>query len=266
MKVMNLLRQALYPRRFGVMLKKLFRRMGDPPGLLSARENLEWIKSNCSSFSIVADQLDSDLWQESLRISNEMESHANAVLSKIDHKLGGGAVYPFLYFLTRYLKPTHVVETGVAAGYSSYAFLAAMKMNGGGTLYSSDFPYFRLPDPEKLIGIVVPNALKSNWKLFIEGDETNLRKIRNLVEQVHLFHYDSDKSYAGRRFAMEILEGWLSQDGIILMDDIQDNSFFHDYAMIKNSLPWRIFEYHGKYVGMIGTLLNRTSSSGRKTD
>jgi hypothetical protein len=35
------------------------------------------------------------------------------------------------------------------AGFSSSAILTALKENGEGILYSSDFPYFRIKNPEK---------------------------------------------------------------------------------------------------------------------
>ena len=44
-----------------------------------------------------------------------------------------------LFFLTRFLKPNIVLETGVANGYSSKAILYAIKKNKKGSLFSSDF-------------------------------------------------------------------------------------------------------------------------------
>jgi hypothetical protein len=199
--------------------------------------------------------LDAALWDESERVSKDLETRAEKILSGIEYELGGGGGYPFLYFITRYLKPGCIVETGVAAGYSSYAFLAAIKKNEKGRLYSSDFPYFRLPNPEKLIGVVVEESLKDNWELFIDGDEANLPKIMSAILEVDIFHYDSDKSYAGRKFAMTMAEGRLSKSALVLMDDIQDNSFFHDYVTQRKIPVWSIFEFQGKYVGMIGSLV-----------
>ena len=43
--------------------------------------------------------------------------------------------------------------------------LQAIEKNNVGKLFSSDFPYFRLENPEQYIGIVVPNDLKKNWRL-----------------------------------------------------------------------------------------------------
>ena len=248
----SLLAQTMNPKMLPVMLKKLQKRFFDGAGSLSIDENLDWLRSNCTSFSSLAQDMDATLWAEAEEVSNKLEIDAKAILDPIGILLGGGGVYPFLYFLTRYLKPSCIVETGVAAGFSSSVFLSAIKVNQKGRLYSSDFPYFRIQDPEKYIGIVVEQSLKSDWALYIDGDEANIPKILDQVKSVDIFHYDSDKSYSGRKFVMEKIESRMSPNGIILMDDIQDNSYFHDYLKLKNITEWKIFEFQGKYVGMIG--------------
>ena len=69
-------------------------------------------------------------------------------------------------------------QTGVAAGWSSYAILESLKKNGQGQLYSSDFPYYRLEKPEQYIGILAKNEANiSNWYLDIEGDDKALPEI-----------------------------------------------------------------------------------------
>ncbi len=236
------------------MAKKVGRRFFGEWGQLSYSSNLAWMKANTSSFEELAVGLDRSLWLESELVSHRLEIHAGMVLARIDYDLGGGGVYPFLYFITRYLQPKCVVETGVAAGYSSSAFLAALKANATGRLYSSDFPYFRLPKPEQFIGVVVEETLRDRWKLLIEGDEVNLPKILSQIDEVDIFHYDSDKSHRGRKFAISLIAPRMATGGIILMDDIQDNSFFHDYVVENSVAHWRVFEFKGKYVGMIGDL------------
>lgn len=234
------------------MLKKLRKRIHDTQGLHSHEDNLRWITHHCSNFSTMAKELDPALWKETEEVSIQLKKHAQHVLATIPYTFGGGGVYPFLYFLTRYTHPETIVETGVATGLSSYAFLSAMKTNGKGTLHSSDFPYLRLPNPERYIGIVVADNLKENWHLYIEGDEFNLPKILETVQDIDLFHYDSDKSYSGRKFAMSKVENRMKKNGIILIDDIQDNSFFYDYVEMRKVSNWKVFEFEGKYIGMIG--------------
>ena len=87
------------------------------------------------------------------------------------------ANYFLLYFLVRKFCPKIIVETGVAAGWTTLSILRALDKNQVGKLYSSDFPYFRLPDPEKFIGILVPKHYKENWCLYIKGDENNIKEI-----------------------------------------------------------------------------------------
>lgn len=253
--IANILTQAVKPSRFWVMVKKVRKRFFDEYGDHSRAANRRWLAANCSSFEAVATDLAPDLWRESQRVSAAIERRGNEILDEIDHQLGGGACYPFLYFLTRFFKPRFVVETGVAAGFSSYAFLMALEANGRGRLFSSDFPYFRLPDPEKYIGVVVPRSLEERWTLYIDGDDANLPRILDSVDHVDLFHYDSDKSYAGRRSAMMTIEGHLSEDAIVMMDDVGDNAFFYDYVESNDIENWNVFEFRGKYVGVIGDLL-----------
>ena len=225
-KIKNIAAQALKPSRFLVMVKKVFKRLWDKKGRHTNEENLHWLAANSSSFQQLALSLDTNLWHEAGMVAASIEKQAAMILENIEYELGGGGAYPLLYFLTRYMEPDCVVETGVAAGFSSYAFLLAIKANQKGALYSSDFPYFRIPDPEKYVGVIVEETLREGWNLYLDGDEVNLPKIVNAAEKVDIFHYDSDKSYSGREFALSTISDSLSDRGIILMDDIQDNSFF----------------------------------------
>lgn len=252
--MINILSQALNLDRFKVMYKKVVRRFFDSKQSLTKDGNLDWLKKVCTSFEAFAANIDAQLWKDSIEAGDKIKKDAQLKLSEIKHQMGGGGHYQLLHFMVKLLDPEIVVETGVAAGFSSYALLKAIQENKKGRLYSSDFPYFRLPEPEKLIGIVVPEELKSNWELFIEGDEINLKKILERIgnKTVDLFHYDSDKSYAGRTFAMKTLQPKMSENGIIIFDDIQDNSFFYDLVNNPNDYKWYVFEFEGKYVGMIG--------------
>lgn len=249
----NIAAQALKPRRFAVMTDKVFERIAERRRKASESENMAWIRSNLSDYADVARKLDSSLWQQSLARAKEIEASSEKILSCIPYDLGGGGVYPFLHFLVRYMKPRNAVETGVAAGFSSYAFLDALEMNGSGTLYSSDFPYFRLPHPEQYIGILVPSHLRTRWRLLIDGDQRNLARIvGELGGAIELFHYDSDKSYIGRKRAMDAVQPRLDKNAVIIMDDIQDNSFFRDYVLKRAGNSYKVFEFGGKYVGMVG--------------
>ena len=251
----NVFRQSLKPSRFLVMLNKVLNRLFSYKGTLSKNKNLKWIKDNVSDISTFANNISPSLWEEALKQSEILEHKANKTLEKINYHLGGGAAYPLLYFLTRYLRPENVLETGVAAGFSSYAILSALEKNGKGKLFSSDFPYFRIKDPEKYIGIVVEKNLKKNWHLFVEGDENNLSKIFKKVNQIDMFSYDSDKTYVGKLKTFKEVYKFLTENSVIILDDIQDDSFFYDFIQKNNISNWKLFEFQNKYFGVIGDLI-----------
>lgn len=251
----NVFRQTLKPSRFFVMLNKVYSRLFSYEGSLNKDQNLKWIKENVSDVSIFANNISSSLWEEAIMQSKTLEKDAKKTLEKIEYDLGGGAAYPLLYFLTRYLRPENVLETGVAAGFSSYSILSALQKNQKGTLYSSDFPYFRIKDPEKYIGIVVKKKLRKNWHLYVEGDENNLPKILKRIKIIDMLSYDSDKTYAGRSKTFKKLFNSLSENSVIIMDDIQDNSFFYDYIQDNNIPNWKVFEFQKKYLGIIGEVV-----------
>ena len=243
----NIFLQATRPSRLKIMTKKAL-------GRLERRNkitDLAWLEQNAVSFEEEVGCVAPGLWAESNHVAREIDRKARAKLAALPVTLGGGGATPCIYFLTRLLKPEVIVETGVAAGYSSQAFLQALDENGAGELFSSDFPYFRVADPEKYIGCLVDDGLKGRWHLLIEGDESNIPKIAAQVKSIDLVHYDSDKSYAGREFAMKHLMPLLSERGVLLMDDLHDNTFFRDFVS-RQSRPWRVFRLGNKFVGMIG--------------
>ena len=85
-----------------------------------------------------------------------------------------------------------------------------------------------------------------------EGDEANTKFYKkNINKKFDILHYDSDKTYLGRSNFFKISRKLIDTKTIIIMDDIQDNSFFYDFV-IKNKLnKWKIFNFENKYVGMI---------------
>lgn len=257
--VPNILRAALNPARAKVMGKKLYRRWKDQPGQITPEQNLNWIEANLQDFPTIARRIDAELWDEAVGFEKRLTARAQTVLkcpriARTGVSTSGGAYYPLLYFVTRHLVPEHIVETGVAAGYSSQAFLEAIEANGRGCLSSTDFPLFRGHDPEDAIGVMVDEHLKKFWELHTEGDEAGLPSIVKKIPAVDIFHYDSDKTYAGRAFAVSVVKPRLHRRSILIMDDIQDNSYFHDYVMNEQRSDVSVFRFSGKYIGVIGSL------------
>jgi predicted O-methyltransferase YrrM len=162
-------------------------------------------------------------------------------------KMGGPAHIDLIYAVARLMRARDVIETGVAYGWSSLAFLAAM--GEGGRLVSVDRPYPGAGN-EPFVGIAVPEDFKSRWKIIHEPDRNGLRKaVAQFPHGIDIAHYDSDKSYQGREFAYPIIWRALKPGGLFISDDIQDNMAFAHFVE-ERGLRYGVTETSGKYVGI----------------
>jgi len=162
-------------------------------------------------------------------------------------KMGGPGALELIYYACEFTKAQKVVETGVAYGWSSLASLLSLEKRNG-TLYSSDMPYLG-QNGDQFVGYIVPENLKTNWKLFRFADKESLPKIFGENQVFDVVHYDSDKSYNGRIWAYNELYKHLRKGGVFISDDIGDNSAYQDFCE-KNNIQTEIIEFEGKYVGV----------------
>lgn len=250
MQFFNVARNFIRPGYGRVIASKLVARIQNK-GSRQREKIVRWCIEHERDVGVWATEINSDLWQEAEGFRREQTEAAHSRLSALGVTLGGAGATNLLFFLTRMLRPNVVVETGVAAGFSSQAFLSAMERNGGGILYSSDFPYFRLANPEKYVGILVEKSLKRDWRLFTNGDRENLPQILSECRDIDLFHYDSDKTYSGREFAMGQIEAKLAERSVLIFDDIQDNWHFRDIAH-QSGKQYLVFRFDSKWVGLLG--------------
>ena len=252
-KLVNIITQANKNKRGLVLFRKIKRRLKRIFSIERRDEYEKWIEKECEGYRHLLESIDKKIWSETQDFKEKTESRAQKIFSSIDIELGGGGAYDLLYFITRLTRPSCVVETGVAAGFSSVAFLEAMDRNNHGHLYSSDFPYFRIDSPEKYIGILVTEKLKNRWKLYVEGDKNNLPIIKKQAKGVDIFRYDSDKSYEGREYAYEAVKGHLHDESIVIYDDVEDNSHFYNLNQ-KLEKRCRVFEFENKHLGLFGII------------
>ena len=246
----NILINFFKKNYFLVIVKKIFKRFEKN----TSEEAKKWAEENNKhSIDEFYCSIDTQLYEQVKMEIKVIQEFAQNKLSKLNVSLGGGGNYILLYFLIRKFKPLNIVETGVGAGWTSLAILRAIKKNGKGFLYSSDFPYFRLENPEKYIGYLAKyDSNKDNWFLDIRGDDIALPKIvKRLDNNIDLFHYDSDKSYSGRDNALKILSSKIDSKTIIIFDDIQNNLHFKNYVQ-KNKKDFRVYKFEGKYIGITG--------------
>lgn len=202
----------------------------------------------------VAHAIDPQLWEETVAFAAELETRYREPFEQLRAtiRLGGAGDYRLLYFLTRLTRPAVAVETGVAAGWSSAAILAAMRRNAHGHLWSSELVYDRPwlhADYRPYVGMVVDPSLRDRWTLLLDGDRTNLPAILGESGQIGLFHFDSDKSTEGRRFAFDLVRPHLSPDAVVVVDDINDNLHFRRFAGASRH-PFRVTGTRGT-VGLV---------------
>lgn len=144
-------------------------------------------------------------------------------------QMGGGGGVDLLFHIARQLKAERVIETGVAYGFSSLALLLALRESQG-RLFSVDMPYPGRGN-ERYVGCAVPADLRASWTLLRYPDSIGLpRALAQLGGPLDFCHYDSDKSYEGRAWAYPLIWAALRPGGILMSDDIDDNTGFRDYA------------------------------------
>lgn len=249
-RVGNTAKNALRPGYARVMAGKvLARARGDAR---KAAEAVKWARPRGIAIPAYCASVDAELWREAEAFGKSLRAQADDLGDRLGTKIGGGARVELLYFLTRLRRPRTILETGVLHGYSSSAFLHALERNGdGGRLLSSDFPYFRERDPEKLVGVLVPERLRASWTLLLEGDRRNLPVLLSRGGEIDLFHYDSDKTYTGRKRAMDLVLPRLAANAFVVMDDIQDNMFFRDWTEARGVEP-TVLGTGSYFVGAVG--------------
>ena len=168
---------------------------------------------------------------------------------KINNKLGGSSFCNLIYNISLYKNPIQALELGVALGWSSFAFLISQQNNNNFKLISNDMPYPFVQN-NSYIGSVIPERLKDKWILYKYPDVSILDKIFKLHGKFDIIHYDSDKSYEGRTKSYKKLYKNLNHNGILISDDINDNSAFKNFVEEKK-LKFYTIEYENRYLGVI---------------
>ncbi|HEY8301938.1 MAG TPA: class I SAM-dependent methyltransferase [Jatrophihabitans sp.] len=153
----------------------------------------------------------------------------------------------------RHQRPAAVVETGVAHGLTSRVVLEGLERNGNGRLHSVDLPAID-PALHKEIGVAVPDRLRPRWT-YVAG--TSRQCLRGLVQSlpgVDLFIHDSLHTQRNMRFELEVVWPRLREGAIALVDDIDRNPAFAEFAAAAR--PRASFAaHHVLGTGMWGVLI-----------
>ena len=99
--------------------------------------------------------------------------------------------------------------------------------------------------------MLVPDDLKKRWKLYIGDDIDNLSEMLKEIKLIDFAHYDSNKSYV-RSFFWDALNPHLTNDSLVIFDDIIDNDHFYDLANNLND-SWKSYVIFDdlKYIGIL---------------
>ncbi len=178
--------------------------------------------------------------------------HSPSFQKKYAHGHSGDFDVMILYVVTRIAKPSVIIETGVASGRSSAAILQALHDNKKGMLYSIDLPqYYDGTEPQcyvtkegnnelegfipqgKTPGWLVPEALRSRWKLILGDSKVELEKVLSSVDKVDIFYHDSDHSYESMDFEYKAVWPKIPQGGFLLSDDVSWNDAWKDFTAAR---------------------------------
>lgn len=223
---------------------------------------LELIGANRKQFDIYVAEIRSDfyfnrcVWEKLGRFKNYLTDYKYKWTGEISEETG-----VLLYAIMRYLKPTTVLETGVANGISTAYILSALKRNKQGRLFSVDFPckqgmesYFNpkeialIPSDEDP-GWVIPPEFKKRWQLILGRTSEQLVGICKRLGRIDVFYHDSEHSYQNMWWEYSTVWPFLKQKAILLSHDVRLNNAFTDFCNHKN-LPGKSLVYKNS-LGML---------------
>lgn len=134
-----------------------------------------------------------------------------------------------VYLLVRHLRPTTVLETGIADGRSTAIILAALEANGHGFLHSVD-----IADD---VGSLVPSRHVSWRKHITSGTNGSFSELLDSLPPIDLFIHDGDHSYGAQWH--EYTSAWakLSSRGVLASDDVNWSNAFLDFCSARDRRP-----------------------------
>ena len=137
------------------------------------------------------------------------------------------ALIEAIWCVVRRLNARKVVETGVANGVTSRFILEALAENRKAQLWSIDLP----PLDERAewqVGAAITE--RSQWSFIRGSSRRRLPRLLDEIAPIDLFIHDSDHRYYSIMFEMRLAWDALRPGGVLVVDDIDVNSAFHDFT------------------------------------
>jgi hypothetical protein len=142
---------------------------------------------------------------------------------------GDAGMLRAIWCLTRHLRPSNVIETGVAHGFTSRVILEALERNGVGHLWSIDRPPLEQALQEQ-IGMAVGDRYPQRWSYIKGSSRRRLPGVLSQLGQIDLFVHDSLHSEHNVRFELDRAWAALRPGGAIVVDDIDVNRGFRSFT------------------------------------
>lgn len=180
-----------------------------------------------------------DVWDPIQRRLLDAGHHGVARPKVRDAHDGDVSLATVLWALVTHLKPALVVETGVARGISSAVILAGLDSVDSGRLYSIDLP----PLNPRWYGqsrMAVDERLWPRWTYIRGSARRKLAPTLARLGPVDLFVHDSLHTYEHMRFEFTTAAHYLSERGVIVADDIEDNQAFDELVDKSGQGRWLV--------------------------
>ncbi len=172
-----------------------------------------------------------DLWERVSHFAAEIQqSDFMAEMSRHFQGPGGGGLMGVLdcatlYGLTRWQRPTIVVETGGYLGMSSAFILKALADEGltKARLYSLEM------NPDCDHGALIPDELRPQF-VPLKGRVENFIKRDELPGQIDMFFHDSSHRYRHMLWEFRQFWGRLPDRGLLVSHDVHFNAAFAEFV------------------------------------
>ena len=189
----------------------------------------------------------------------EIFATAEKIADQCPVKMGGAGNIDLLYWIAEHIKAQHVLETGIAYGWSSLAILLSITNHKNALLVSTDIPYPGRNN-DNYVGCVVPENMRTHWQIIRRPDREAIPEVLKKLHMLDMVHYDSDKTYHGRIWAYPLLWTALKEEGCFISDDVGDNVAFRDFChqihkdpiiVQMRTNPIKLLKPGSKYVGIL---------------
>jgi hypothetical protein len=123
--------------------------------------------------------------------------------------------------LVAHLRPSKILETGVARGLTTRALLEGLERAGNGHLWSIDLPPLLEHDLASETAAAVPRRLYPRWTLRQGSSRSVLPSLVDELGEIDLFVHDS--MHTTRNVVFELEQVWpaLAPGGVALIDDVE---------------------------------------------